>query len=185
MKVLLLLPFLLMQFPDAFVKLTSFQIDFEQKTVSPLFPEIHDSGVLYVDGCKFRFEYNTNEKRITIGDCRNIYQFSEGESQPLVFKWKEIKNNPFLQLLINRSAIREAFAIQKISDEPVVYRMVPRTQEPDSPFTVLKLTLSKDETIPRKIEIIDETQQVITYTFSNFQKGSSLPETLFNPEAVK
>ncbi|NOZ14024.1 MAG: outer membrane lipoprotein carrier protein LolA [Acidobacteria bacterium] len=185
MKILFLLPFLLMQFPASFIKLDSFQVHFEQKTVSPLFPEITDSGILSVQGCKFRFEYTTNEKRITIGDCRNIYQFSEGEAQPLVFKWDEIKSNPFLQLLINRDAIKTAFVMKKLSDSPLTYRLVPRKQAPDTPFTMLKLTLDKSGSRPVKIEIIDESDQVITYKFSDFRAGIHLSPQLFNPEGVK
>ncbi len=185
MKILFLLPFLLMQFPDSFIKLNSFQVNLEQQTVSPLFPEITDSGILSVQGCKFRFEYTTNEKRVTIGDCRNIYQFSEGESQPLIFKWNEIKSNPFLQLLINRKAIQTEFIIKKISDSPLTYRLVPRKQAPDMPFTILKLSLDKTGSRPVKIEIIDESDQVITYKFSNFQAGIQLSPQLFEPEGIK
>ncbi|RLE18841.1 MAG: hypothetical protein DRJ08_02430 [Acidobacteria bacterium] len=185
MKILFLLPLLLLQFPDSFIKLDTFQVSFEQTTVSPLFPEIKDSGILSVSGCQFRFEYTTNEKRITIGDCRNVYQFSEGESKPLVLKWDEIKSNPFLQLLINRDAIKTQFVIKKLSDAPLTYRLVPKKQAADMPFTLLKLTLNKGGTQPVKIEIIDETDQVITYSFSDFRAGIKLNPQLFSPEGVK
>lgn len=185
MKTLFLLPLLLLQFPNSFIKLDTFQVSFEQTTLSPLFPEIKDSGILSISGCKFRFEYTTNEKRITIGDCRNIYQFSEGESKPMVFKWEEIKSNPFLQLLIDRDSITTEFVIMKLSDSPLTYRLVPRKQSPDMPFTILKLTLDKTGVQPAKIEIIDETDQVITYLFSNFHAGMVLAQELFDPEEVK
>ncbi|PJB76818.1 MAG: hypothetical protein CO090_10030 [Acidobacteria bacterium CG_4_9_14_3_um_filter_49_7] len=185
MKILFLIPLLLLQFPDSFIKLDTFQAAFAQTTVSPLFPEIKDSGILFISGCHFRFEYTTNEKRITIGDCRNVYQFSEGESKPMVLKWDEIKSNPFLQLLINREAIKTEFVIKKLSDAPLVYRLVPRTQAPDMPFTMIKLTLDKSGVQPVKIEIIDETDQVITYRFSDFRAGLSLAPQLFDAEGVK
>ncbi len=185
MKTLFLLPLLLLQFPDSFVKLDSFQVSFEQTTVSPLFPEIKDSGILSVSGCRFRFEYTTNEKRITIGDCHNIYQFLEGEARPMVFKWEEIKSNPFLQLLIDRDAIKTEFVIMKLSDSSLTYRLVPRKQAQDMPFTILKLTLDKTGVQPAKIEIIDETDQVITYLFSNFNAGLVPAPELFDPEKVK
>ncbi|NOY23941.1 MAG: outer membrane lipoprotein carrier protein LolA [Acidobacteria bacterium] len=185
MKIFFLLPLLFLQFPDSFIKLDTFQVSFKQTTVSPMFPEITDSGILSISGCRFRFEYTTNEKRITIGDCKNIYQFSEGESKPMIVKWEEIKSNPFLQLLINRDAIKTEFVVKKLSDSPLIYRLVPKKQAADMPFTMLKLTLNKTGTHPVKIEIIDETDQVITYKFSNFRADLTLAPELFDPEGVK
>ncbi len=185
MKIIFLLPLLFLKFPNTFIKLNTFHVSFKQTTVSPLFPEITDSGILSVNGCHFRFEYTTNEKRITIGTCNKIYQFSEGEAKPLVLDWKEVRNNPFLQLLINRNAIKTEFLIRKLSDSPPLYRLVPKKQAPDMPFTLIKLTLDKTESRPVKIEIIDETDQIITYRFSNFHTGISLSPKLFDPEAVQ
>ena len=182
MKFLLLLPLLISVFPDSFVQMDSFSVAFTQTTRNPLFPEITDDGVLYVDGCRFRFAYTTHEKRITIGDCSQVFQYLEGQPEPLVYQWKEASRNPFLQLLVNRDAINTAFVREQISDDPVQYRLVPRESSEDVPFMVLKLTLNADETRPEMIEIIDETQQVTTYEFRNFKAADTLPEALFQQE---
>ena len=103
----------------------------------------------------------------------------------MILKWEEIKSNPFLQLLINRESIKTEFVIKKLSNSPPTYRLVPRKQAQDMPFTMLKLTLDKPAVQPVKIEIIDETDQVITYEFSGFRAGLSLSPQLFDPEGVK
>ncbi len=103
----------------------------------------------------------------------------------MILKWEEIKSNPFLQLLINRDAIKTEFVVKKLTDSPLVYRLVPKKQAADIPFTMLKLTLNKTGTQPVKIEIIDETDQVITYKFFNFRADLTLAPELFNPEEVK
>ncbi len=179
MKFLLFLPLFFGVFPDSFVQTDSFSVTFTQVTQNPLFPEIRDEGTLQVKGCKFRFAYTTNEKRITIGNCREVYQYLEGQSEPLVYQWEELSQNPFLQLLINRDVIHTAFVREKISDDPVVYRLVPKETGKDTPFMVLKITLNANETRPEAIEVIDETQQVTTYTFRDFQVDADLPESLF------
>lgn len=182
MKFLVLLPLLFSVFPDSFVQIDSFSVTFTQTTENPLFPKIEDEGVLYVDGCRFRFAYTTNEKRITIGNCREVYQYLEGQAEPLVYEWDKLSRNPFLQLLVNREAIRTAFVQEKISDDPVVYRLVPRETDADTPFMVLKITLNREETEPESVEVIDETQQITTYRFRNFKAEQNLPEALFQRE---
>jgi len=179
MSSLLLLVVLSGGFPDSFIKMQTFVTDFHQKTTSPYFPAVEDDGILMVDGCKFRFEYVTNEKRITISDCSTIYQINNDEQ---VFKYsvKEMENNPFLKLLSDRESIKEDFVFSKISEKPVVYRLVPKGQNAETPFQVLKITLNKSETKMLEIEIIDENNQVILYKFTKMKKKKDIPISQFS-----
>jgi len=182
MKALLLLPLLLGQFPDSLIALKTFQVHFTQTTVSPLFPEITDEGDLYVDGCRFRFEYTTHERRVTIGTCDRVFQYTGDEPEPLVFDRKDLAGNPFLDLLSDRQAIRDRFVWEQVGTEPPVYRLVPKRQQADSPFVVLKITMDPTESRPVRIEIIDETEQVTTYTFADFRRNVPLSGSLFHTE---
>lgn len=180
MKVLVLATLLLGVFPDNFVDLDRFRVSFTQTTTSPLFPEeIRDQGILVVDGCRFRFEYTTHEERTTIGDCEQVYQYLEGAAEPMVFPWSDLEDNPFLQLLINREAIRSAFVWEQLPDNPLVYRVVPKESDTDAPFMMLKITLNEDQTLPKQIEVIDETGQVTTYTFNTFEQNVTVSPSLF------
>ncbi len=183
MKALVLLTLLVGVFPDNLVDLDRFRVSFTQTTTSPLFPdEIRDEGILVVDGCHFRFEYTTHEKRTTIGDCENVYQYLEGTTEPMVFPWSDLEDNPFLQLLINRGAIRSVFVWEQLPEDPLVYRVVPKKPGKDTPFMMLKITLNADESLPSRIEVIDETQQVTTYTFTNFETDVKVDPSLFTME---
>ncbi len=173
------------QFPASFVNVQSFKVDFVQKTESPFFPPIEDKGFLIVDGCKFRFEYVTNEKRITIGDCHTIYQINKDDNSVLTFNYQKIKTNPFLSLLLDRKKLKENFIIQKVEGENHYYRLIPKLKTDDMPFTVLKVKLNKSENIILKLEIIDETEQRTVYEFSNYLPGFKPDSSLFKMEAEK
>lgn len=173
-------------FPTSFINLQSFETQFYQETKSPYFPSVEDEGILTVDGCKFRFEYTTNEKRITICDCSKIYQINGEDDHVFEYKLDELGNNPFLKLLIDRKSIKNDFVYTKISEKPVIYRLVPKYKKgDDSVFQFLKLTLNKEENIMMKIEIIDENNQVITYKFKNTVENKNFSEKLFNVEKEK
>ncbi len=154
-------------------------MDFVQKTQSPFFPEIEDRGFLIVDGCKFRFEYTTNEKRITIGDCKKIYQINKDDNSTLVFDYKKLKTNPFLSLLLDRGMLGKNFIIQTIEAEKHFYRLIPKIKTEDMPFTVLKVKLNKKEDRILMLEILDESGQRTIYEFSNFIPGYKPNESLF------
>ncbi len=172
-------------FPQSFLHINSFKVDFVQKTESPFFPPIEDKGFLVVDGCKFRFEYVTNEKRITIGDCKTIYQINKDDDSVLKFSYSELRNNPFLSLLIDRDKLIENFLIQPVEGKPHNYRLIPKIQSEDMPFTVLKLKLNKGENRILKLEIIDETQQRTVYSFSNFQINFKPKKDTFSVGGIK
>jgi outer membrane lipoprotein-sorting protein len=175
---LLLLVLLSGSFPDSFINFKTFKANFRQETKSPYFPTVEDEGILIVDNCKFRFEYTTNEKRITICDCSKIYQINGENEEIFEYDLKELQNNPFLKLLTNRSSIKTDFVFKKISTSPVVYRLVPKSHSEDV-FQVLKITLDSSETKLLKIEIIDENNQVITYKFSDLEEKKSFSDSLF------
>ena len=166
-------------FPDSFIQMKSFKTEFSQETTSPYFPPVKDEGILIVDGCKFRFEYTTNESRTTICDCSKLYQINGDDEHVFEYDLKEIGDNPFLKLLIDRESIKNDFVYSKISDNPIVYRLVPKHQSEETPFQVLKLTLNKSENKMLKIEILDENNQVITYKFKNMKKEKNFSKKLF------
>jgi len=176
---LLLLILLSGSFPDSFINFKTFKANFHQETQSPYFPTVEDEGILIVDNCKFRFEYTTNEKRITICDCSKIYQINGEDEEIFEYDLKELQDNPFLKLLTNRNSIKTDFITKKISKNPVVYRLVPKKQGEDTVFQVLKITLDSTETKLLKIEIIDENNQVITYKFTNLEEKKAFSDSLF------
>ncbi|BBB33149.1 conserved hypothetical protein [Thermotomaculum hydrothermale] len=184
-KAFFLVFLLLSQFPSSFLNLKSFKVDFVQKTQSPFFPEIEDKGFLVVDGCKFRFEYTTNDKRITVGDCKKIYQINKDDNSIIVLDYGKIKTNPFLSLLLDRSKLTQNFVIQKIEGEEHFYRLIPKTKTDDMPFTVLKVKLNNKEDKILMLEIIDETEQRTVYKFSNYIPGYKPDSSLFKVEAQK
>lgn len=179
-KLLVIILALGIGFPSNFIKLNSFKTTFHQETKSPYFPSVEDDGILIVDGCKFRFEYTTNEKRITICNCEKIFQINGEDGDIFEYSLEELKNNPFLKILNNRGSIEKDFIYSKISENPVVYRLVPKYQEnKDSLFQVLKLTLNKEENKMLKMEIIDENNQIITYKFGKIEENKKFSEKLF------
>ncbi|GEM_PF-2248641 len=167
------------QFPSSFLNVHSFKVDFVQKTESPFFPSIEDRGFLIVDGCRFRFEYITNDKRLTIGDCKNIYQINEDDNSTLIFPYSKIKNNPFLSILLDRGNLKRNFLIKKIEGKEHYFRLVPLLKSDNMPFTVLKVLLNEKEDRIKKLELIDETGQVTVYTFSNFVPDYKANNSLF------
>lgn len=178
-KAFFLVFLLFSQFPSSFLNVKSFKVDFVQKTQSPFFPPIEDKGFLIVDGCKFRFEYTTNEKRITIGNCEKIYQINKDDNSVLEFDYSKVRNNPFLSLLLDREKLKTNFIIQKVEGEKHYYRLIPKEKEEDMPFTVLKIKLNKKEDRILSLEIIDETEQRTIYQFSNFIPNFRADASLF------
>ena len=184
-KAFLVVLLLFSQFPSSFLNVKSFKVDFVQTTQSPFFPEIEDKGFLIVDGCKFRFEYTTNEKRVTIGDCKKIYQINKEDNSVLTLSYEKVKTNPFLSLLLDRTKLKKNFIIQKVEGEEHYYRLIPKVKTEDMPFTVLKVRLNKKEDKILMLEIIDETEQRTIYKFSNYIPGYKPDSSLFQLEAVK
>ncbi len=184
-KAFLVVVLLFSQFPSSFLNVNSFKVDFVQKTQSPFFPAIEDKGFLIVDGCKFRFEYTTNEKRITVGDCKKIYQINKEDNSILTLSYEKVKTNPFLSLLLDRSKLKKNFIIQKVEGERHLYRLIPKVKAEDMPFTVLKVKLNNREDKILKLEIIDETEQRTVYQFSNYIPGYKPDSSLFKLEAIR
>lgn len=184
-KAFLVVLLLFSQFPSSFLNVKSFKVDFVQTTQSPFFPEIKDKGFLVVDGCKFRFEYTTNEKRVTIGDCKKIYQINKDDNSTITLSYEKVKTNPFLSLLLDRTQLKKNFLIQKVEGEEHYYRLIPKVKTEDMPFTVLKVRLNKKEDKILMLEIIDETEQRTVYKFSNYIPGYKPDSSLFQLEAVK
>jgi outer membrane lipoprotein carrier protein len=165
---------------------TSFEADFSsrlQNTRDKL--NVEQKGTMKVKGNKFRLQL---DKNTIINDGRTLYTYSKESNEVTLSDPAEMDTelDPSKLFTQYEKGFKSQFVEERVDDGVAVQvvKLFP-LDAGKKPFHTVVLTVDKNKTEPRSIQVLYKDGNIVTYTLTRFVPNTELADALFTFDKAK
>jgi chaperone LolA len=171
---------LLARLRSRFESVRTFQAQFSQRTLSPIFEDGQDTilGTLYVRGEAYRLESGT---RTLVNDGTTLWIYDAAESQVLVSDNVEDEYTFSITGFLYRFDERWTFDSVEKADGAWVLHLSPKN--PDDFFRSVAVTMTDSDGTVTRVRVVDANDVTMIFTLDDLVENPPLADTVFRFDA--